>query len=68
MRKFIIIDTGYACFGLISEDGVIVEAPPIAKWTIDKKEKFVINYYRKMKNARVRTIDKVRNNHGIEED
>ncbi len=43
------IDTGYACFGLVVKDGTIVEAAPIAKWTIGKNVGGVLDYYRKKK-------------------
>ena len=51
------IDTSYACFGLIVKDNVISEAPPIAKWTVGKDIKYVINYYRNKKKATVIKID-----------
>jgi hypothetical protein len=46
------IDVGYACFGLIVEDGIVVDAPPIARWTLTKKVEDVIMYY-KRKGAKV---------------
>lgn len=30
------IDTGYACAGVMSEDGVITETAPIFKWMVGK--------------------------------
>lgn len=33
------IDVGYACFGIISQDDVIVKTAPIGRWMIGKKLK-----------------------------
>lgn len=30
------IDIKYACFGIISNEGIIIAAPPIAAWMISK--------------------------------
>jgi hypothetical protein len=30
------VDTGYACGGIVVEDGVVKEAAPIFKWMIGK--------------------------------
>lgn len=35
-ERLFLIDVGYACFGIISRDGVIVDAAPIAAWMISK--------------------------------
>jgi hypothetical protein len=45
------IDTGYACFGIESKDGIIVFAAPIAAWAIGKSAEFVLSYYRDKKKA-----------------
>ena len=47
------IDIGYACFGIEEEDGIVVNAAPIAKWTIGKEIGFVLNYYRFRKKAKI---------------
>ena len=31
------VDIGYACFGVIVENGYVTEAAPIAKWMIGKQ-------------------------------
>lgn len=41
------ISLPYATFGLIVRDGVVVDAPPIARWTIGKPEVTVVAYYRR---------------------
>jgi hypothetical protein len=30
------IDVGYFCAGLLSEDGIVIKAAPILKWTLGK--------------------------------
>jgi hypothetical protein len=42
------IDTGYLCAGIISHDGLVVEAAPILKWTVGKR----INIVRSWVNSR----------------
>jgi hypothetical protein len=41
------IDCKYGCFGLIAKEGKIVEAAPIAKWTLGKSAKYVLYYFRR---------------------
>lgn len=31
------VDVKYACYGIEAEDGIVVDAPPIAKWMIGKQ-------------------------------
>jgi len=33
------IDVNYACYGIIVKNGIIIEAPPIAKWATGKSFK-----------------------------
>lgn len=47
------IDTGYACFGIIEDNGVVKEAAPIANWSIGKSIQFVLSYYKNKKQATV---------------
>jgi hypothetical protein len=48
------ISLPWATFGLIGErGGNIVEAPPIARWSVGKKASYVIRYYQD-KGARIR--------------
>jgi hypothetical protein len=54
------IDTGYAFFGIIAKRGVVVEAAPIAKWTIGKNIEDVLTYYKERKNAEVRMYETFR--------
>lgn len=35
------VDIRYACFGIVSEDGVVIEAAPIGRWMIGKDIAFV---------------------------
>jgi hypothetical protein len=35
--QIVLIDVGYACAGIVMEDGVCVEAAPIFKWMIGKR-------------------------------
>ncbi len=37
MERLFWIDIKYACFGIISRDGLIVDAPPIARWMVYKR-------------------------------
>jgi len=47
MRYLYQITLKYACFGLEVENEIIIDAANIAKWTIGKNLKYVINYYKK---------------------
>jgi hypothetical protein len=47
MKQTLQIDTGYACFGLVVVDGVVVSAPPIASWTKGQTLDKVLIYYRR---------------------
>jgi hypothetical protein len=46
------IDVGYATFGLVVENGVVVRAPPIAAWAVGKSAADVRVYYQITKKAR----------------
>lgn len=46
MKRLISIDTKYASFALIAEDGVIVEAADIAKWTVGKSMQRACQWYK----------------------
>ena len=45
--KWIWVSLPYATFGLRIDGGLIVEAPPIAHWTMGLPEARVAAYYRK---------------------
>jgi len=45
--KWIRVSTRWATFALGMQDGVITQAPPIARWTIGKTEAEVARYYRR---------------------
>ena len=35
----------YATFGIITDAGRVVDAAPIARWTIGKPDRYVYSYY-----------------------
>lgn len=45
------IDTHYACFGIIEERGVVINAAPIAGWAIAHSIDEVLHYYKTKKKA-----------------
>jgi len=47
------IDISYACFCIEVENGVVVHAPGIAKWTIGKDWEEVEEHYVSKKNAKI---------------
>jgi hypothetical protein len=47
------IDTGYACFGIEEQTGIVVKTAPIAKWAIRKDIGFVLDYFRNKKKAKI---------------
>tara|TARA_Y100000310_G_C20404909_1_gene679198 strand:+ start:643 stop:804 length:162 start_codon:yes stop_codon:yes gene_type:complete len=40
------VTTPNAVFGLVTEDGKVANAPPVAKWTVGKPVSYVLRYYR----------------------
>lgn len=46
-RVLYYISLPHATFGLVVEKGIVIEAPPIAKWTLDKQIEVVEKYYLK---------------------
>lgn len=47
MEQWIWVSLRHATFGLAVRDGVVVDAPPIARWTLGKDERRVADYYRR---------------------
>ena len=45
----------HATFGIVTKDGRVTEAPPIAKWAIGPDERPVAGYYRQ-RGARFRPL------------
>ncbi|MGS2645814.1 hypothetical protein ACVCAG_29675 [Streptosporangium sp. G12] len=45
----------HATFGIATRDGRVVDAAPIARWSIGKDERFVADHYRK-RGAEFRTL------------
>ena len=45
--QWVWVSTPYATFGIAVRDGRVVDAPPIARWTIGKPERLVADYYRR---------------------
>lgn len=52
------IDLGYACFGIVVKDGRVIEACDSIRWAVGKDAKFVLDYYRKAKGAKITIMDK----------
>jgi hypothetical protein len=50
------ISLRYATFGIITLDGIVTEAAPIAKWAEGKKEDHVLAYFRR-KGAKITRIE-----------
>ncbi len=50
------IDIIYACFSIEVEDGKVISAPGIAKWTIGKDWEEIKDYYISKKNATIKKI------------
>lgn len=50
-EKIYHIDTGYACFGIITQryNNKIIASAPIAKWSIGKDIGSVLRYYKSAK-------------------
>lgn len=47
----------HAVFGIIAIDGVVVEAAPIAHWTVGKAARWVKDYYRRRFNRRCHIME-----------
>lgn len=47
MRELWSIDVPWACFGLIAQNGVVIEVAPIAKWANGKTTEEVLGYFRR---------------------
>lgn len=45
--RWVWVSLPYATFGLRVENGQVVAAAPIARWTIGKSERYVADYYRR---------------------
>lgn len=37
MERCFWIDIKYACFGIVSREGIVIDAPPIARWMVYKR-------------------------------
>jgi hypothetical protein len=37
----------YATYGIAVEDGVVAQAPPVAKWMLGKDERYCANWLRR---------------------
>lgn len=35
-ERAFLVDIGYACFGIVSHNSIVTDAPPIAKWMVGK--------------------------------
>ena len=45
MTYLVSITTHYASFGLVVRDGVVVEAAPIARWTVGRNARAVVGWW-----------------------
>lgn len=50
------IKTHYACFGVESVDKLVVDAAPIARWSIGKDIDWVLHYYQDKKRAEIKLV------------
>ena len=41
------VDVPWACFGIVTQDSIVVEAAPIAGWSHGKDINYVLNYFRR---------------------
>jgi hypothetical protein len=61
MRELWSVDVPWACFGLMSQDGVVVEVAPIANWATGKTTEEVLDYFRR-KGAKIDLVWRRENN------
>jgi len=47
VRELWSIDVPWACFGLVAQDGKVVEVAPIAHWAEGKATEEVLSYFRR---------------------
>jgi len=47
VTRWIWVSLPYATFALAARDGLVVDAAPIARWSIGKPEQQVADYYRR---------------------
>jgi len=57
MERLFQIDIGYACFGIVSENSIVIQTAPIANWMKGKRLKEIKPYLLK-KRAKVIEIKK----------
>lgn len=55
-KRWIWVSLPYATFGIAVADGVVVEAPPIAKWAVGRDERGVAGYYRR-RGAKIQPLE-----------
>ena len=51
------IDTGYACFGIVVENGIVTRTAPISKYSLGKRVEQVLSYYRNVKKAKIIKVE-----------
>lgn len=56
ISELVRIENSYMCIGITIIDGIVVDAPPIAKWTLGKRYDAVKNYYETKKHSTVQTL------------
>lgn len=47
VTRWIWVSLPHATFGLITRDGRIIDAAPIARWTIGRDEREIADHYRR---------------------
>lgn len=55
-KRWIWVSLPYATFGIAVADGVVVGAPPIAKWVLGRDEREVAGYFRR-RGAKIQALD-----------
>lgn len=55
-RVLLQITTNYCCAAIAVEDGIVVEAAPILRWTIGKTDVFIYDYFTNRRNYKVEVV------------
>lgn len=47
MSYLVRVDSGFACFGLVVDDGIVTRCAPITRWALGKAGRDVVAYWRR---------------------